>query len=90
MLECAESGQSVQTVLGDMCIYPLVQDHSRIYAKWRSQKMGSDDNGPDKFARLEEVIKEYNECNLSSGGKAKLQIYERCDVFDELSQDTPP
>jgi len=42
------------------------------------------------FAKLEEVIKEYNERNLSSGGKEKLQIYERCDVFDDLSQDTPP
>ena len=52
--------------------------------------MGSDDNGPDMFAKMEEVTKEYNECNLSSGGKAKLQIYERCDVFDDLSQDTPP
>ena len=50
----------------------------------------NDDNGPDMFAKLEEVIKEYNECNLSSGGKAKLQIYERCDVFYDLSQDTPP
>ena len=90
MLECAESGQSVQTVLADRSVNPLVQDYSRMYAKWRSQEMGSDDNGPDMFAILEEVIKEYNECNLSSGGKAKLQIYERCDVFDDLPQDTPP
>ena len=93
MLECAESGQSLQTVLADRSINPLVQDYSRMYAKWRSQEMGSDDNGPDMFAKLEEVIKEYNECNLSSGGKAKLQMYERCDVFNDLSepeQDTPP
>ena len=92
MLECAESGQSVQTVLADRFINPLVQDYSRMYAKGRSQEMGSDDNDPDMLAKLEEVIKEYIECNLSSDGKAKLQIYERCDVFDDLSepeQDTP-
>ena len=93
MLECAESGQSLQTVLADRSINPLVQDYSRMYAKWRSQEMGSDDNGLDMFAKLEKVIKEYNECNLSSDGKAKLQMYERCDVLDDLSepeQDTPP
>ena len=93
LLECAESGQCVQSVLADRSINLLVQDYSRMFAKWRSQEMGSDDNGPNMFAKLQEVIKEYNESNLSSGGKGKLQMYERCDALDDLSdseQDTPP
>lgn len=93
MLERAESGQSVQIVLADRSINPLVQDHSRMLAKWKSQEIGSDDNGPHMFAKLEVVVEEYNESNISSGGKAKLQIYERCDLTDDLAeseQDTPP
>ena len=63
-----------------------------MFAKWRSQEMGSDDNGPNMFAELQEVIEEYNESNISSGGKAKLKMYERCDLDDlsESEQGSPP
>ena len=63
----------MQTVLADRYINPVVQDYSRMFAEWRNEEMGGDDNGPIMFAKLQEVVEEYNVPNLSNGGKAKLQ-----------------
>ena len=54
--------------------------------------MGGDDNDSIMFAKLQEVVEEYNVSNLSNGGKAKLQMYERCEAVDSLSdvEETPP
>jgi len=88
MLECAERGTPLQPALADRSINPLAQDYSRLFAKWRCEEMGSDDNGPLMFEKLQEVVDEYNS---SSGGRASLQVFERyCESADcDSTQDEP-
>ena len=88
MLECAENGTPLQPVLANTSINPLAQGYSRLFAKWRCSEMGSDDNGPLMFEKLQEVVEEYN---TSSDGRASLQVFERhCVAADcDSTQDAP-
>ena len=84
-------GGEDQVSLADRAVNPTKKDVSRLYSEWQKRELGSD-NGKSLFDRLDIEISSYNEANSETGGKAKLQRFEKdaADSENDTDDDLEP